>query len=183
MAIEVRKVILEGVSDASGLAALIDEGVFQADEVIAVIGKTEGNGGVNDFTRILADQAFRKVLMDNGTRPADEVKQIPMVWSGGVDGVFCIPPKDVACAARISIIFRKERQHRLNDTRVHTCRSLVVHVDGCLDHSSQTMEGPETARYLEPAARGRSPPGSARSRGAGSDMGAPCPGAAGPDPG
>ena len=89
MPIEVRKVILEGVSDASGLAALIDEGVFRADEVIAVIGKTEGNGGVDDFTRILADQAFRKVLMDNGTRPADQVKQIPMVWSGGVDGVLC----------------------------------------------------------------------------------------------
>jgi cyanuric acid amidohydrolase len=89
MAIEVRKVILEGVSDASGLATLIDDGVFAADEIIGVIGKTEGNGGVNDFTRILADQAFRKVLMDKGTRPADEVKQIPMVWSGGVDGVLC----------------------------------------------------------------------------------------------
>jgi cyanuric acid amidohydrolase len=89
MAIEVRKVILEGVSDASGLAALIDEGVFAADEVIAVVGKTEGNGGVNDFTRILADQAFRKVLMEKGTRPVEDVKQIPMVWSGGVDGVLC----------------------------------------------------------------------------------------------
>ncbi len=45
MAIEVRKVVLEGVSDASGLRDLIVDGVFAADEVIAVIGKTEGNGG------------------------------------------------------------------------------------------------------------------------------------------
>ncbi len=89
MAIEVRKVVLESVSDASGLAALIDEGAFDADGVIAVVGKTEGNGGVNDFTRILADQAFRKVLMDKGTRPYDEVKEIPMVWSGGTDGILC----------------------------------------------------------------------------------------------
>jgi len=89
MAIEVRKVVLESVSDASGLAALIDRGVFAADEVIAVVGKTEGNGGVNDFTRILADGAFRKVLMDKGTRPAAEVAQIPMVWSGGTDGILC----------------------------------------------------------------------------------------------
>ena len=43
-------------------------GRFGADEVIAVIGKTEGNGGVNDFTRILADQAFRRVLLKHGTR-------------------------------------------------------------------------------------------------------------------
>ncbi|MGV9866164.1 ring-opening amidohydrolase, partial [Rhodococcus koreensis] len=28
----------------------------------AVIGKTEGNGGVNDYTRIIADRAFREVL-------------------------------------------------------------------------------------------------------------------------
>jgi ring-opening amidohydrolase-like protein len=89
MAIEVRKVVLESVSDASGLAALIDEGVFDADGVIAVVGKTEGNGGVNDFTRILADQAFRKVLMEKGSRSEAEVKEIPMVWSGGTDGILC----------------------------------------------------------------------------------------------
>ncbi|MGB5534181.1 MAG: ring-opening amidohydrolase [Acidimicrobiia bacterium] len=87
MAIEVRKVVLESVGDASGLAALIDEGVFDADGVVAVVGKTEGNGGVNDFTRILADQAFRKVLMEKGTRPVEEVDEIPMVWSGGTDGI------------------------------------------------------------------------------------------------
>ncbi len=87
MAIVVRKVVLESVSDASGMAALIDEGVFGADEVVAVVGKTEGNGGVNDFTRILADQAFRKVLMDKGTRSEADVDEIPMVWSGGTDGI------------------------------------------------------------------------------------------------
>jgi cyanuric acid amidohydrolase len=43
------------VQDASGLEERILAGQFTADEVVAVIGKTEGNGGVNDFTRILAD--------------------------------------------------------------------------------------------------------------------------------
>ena len=37
-----------------------------------MIGKTEGNGGVNDFTRILADQAFRAVLMRHGKRESAE---------------------------------------------------------------------------------------------------------------
>jgi cyanuric acid amidohydrolase len=87
MAIEVRKVVLESVSDASGMARLIDEGVFAADEVIAVVGKTEGNGGVNDFTRILADQAFRKVLLERGSRTEADIAEIPMVWSGGTDGI------------------------------------------------------------------------------------------------
>src|SRR6185437_10687414 len=85
--IEVRKVPLHNVSDASELARLIDDGVIEADRVVAVIGKTEGNGGVNDYTRILADRAFREVLVARGTRSANEVKQIPIVWSGGTDGV------------------------------------------------------------------------------------------------
>lgn len=87
MAIDVVKVEIKSVSDASGLAKHIEEGRFKADEVIAVIGKTEGNGGVNDFTRILSDQAFRAVLMKYGTRSEAEVRTIPMVWSGGCDGV------------------------------------------------------------------------------------------------
>jgi barbiturase len=85
-AIEVRKVPLHSVSDASELAALIDDGVLQADRVVAVIGKTEGNGGVNDYTRIIADRAFREVLVAKGA-PEDQVSQVPIVWSGGTDGV------------------------------------------------------------------------------------------------
>ena len=80
MAIEVAKVELKSVQDASGLEACIRQGQFTADQVIAVIGKTEGNGGVNDFTRILADQAFRRVLLKSGRRGEAEIADIPMVW-------------------------------------------------------------------------------------------------------
>ena len=85
-AIEVRKIPLHSVSDASELTKLIDDGVIHADRVIAVIGKTEGNGGVNDYTRIIADRAFREALVAKGA-PADQVAEIPIVWSGGTDGV------------------------------------------------------------------------------------------------
>src|SRR5579883_1292250 len=87
MAVEVAKIELKNVQDASGLEACLQRGQFRADDVIAVIGKTEGNGGVNDFTRILADQAFRRVLQKRGRRPERDVAKIPMVWSGGCDGV------------------------------------------------------------------------------------------------
>jgi len=73
MAIVVAKVELKTVMDASGMEACIKAGTFGADEVIAVIGKTEGNGGVNDFTRILADQAFRSVLAKLGRRGEAEI--------------------------------------------------------------------------------------------------------------
>src|SRR3954469_23725308 len=85
-AIEVRQVPIHSVSDASELTRLIDEGVLRADRVVAIIGKTEGNGGVNDYTRIIADRAFREALVEKGA-PSDQVSQIPIVWSGGTDGV------------------------------------------------------------------------------------------------
>ena len=101
-AIEVRKVPIHSVADASELARLIDDGVMAADRVIAIIGKTEGNGGVNDYTRIISDRAFREVLVAKGA-PADQVAQVPIVWSGGTDGVisphatiFATVPKEEA---------------------------------------------------------------------------------------
>src|SRR5262245_39043049 len=87
MAVEVAKVELRGVQDASGLEERLRAGQFTADQIVAVVGKTEGNGGVNDFTRLLADHAFRRVILQHGKRNEEEVARIPMVWSGGCDGV------------------------------------------------------------------------------------------------
>jgi ring-opening amidohydrolase-like protein len=118
-AIEVRKVPIHSVADASELAMLIDEGVMEADRVIAVIGKTEGNGGVNDYTRIIADRAFREVLVEKGA-PADRVAEIPIVWSGGTDGVISphatifatVPPEAVEPSdeARLTVGFAMSEQ-------------------------------------------------------------------------
>src|SRR5260221_8849097 len=91
MAIVVTKVELKSVMDASGMAACIKTGAFGADEVVAVIGKTEGNGGGNDFTRILADQAFRGVLKELRNRREADIPRIPLVWAGGCDGVITPP--------------------------------------------------------------------------------------------
>ncbi len=84
--IEVRKIPLHSVTDASELEKLLADGVLDARRVVAVIGKTEGNGGVNDYTRIIADRAFRETLVAHGRDPQD-VRRIPIVWSGGTDGV------------------------------------------------------------------------------------------------
>ena len=73
-AIEVRKVPIHSVADASELTKLIDDGVMDASRVVAIIGKTEGNGGVNDYTRIIADRAFREALVAGGA-PAEQVKR------------------------------------------------------------------------------------------------------------
>src|SRR5260221_1530117 len=83
MAIVVTKVELKSVMDASGMAACIKTGAFGADEVVAVIGKTEGNGGGNDFTPLLAHQAFRGVVNELGNRSEADLARISLVWAGG----------------------------------------------------------------------------------------------------
>jgi ring-opening amidohydrolase-like protein len=109
--IEVRKVPIKSVADASGLAELIDAGVLEADRVIAVIGKTEGNGGVNDYTRIIADRAFREVLVAKGSRSAEDVKGVPIVWSGGTDGV-------ISPHATVFATTRAERAEQTDEPRL-----------------------------------------------------------------
>ena len=54
--IEVQKIPFEKVADTEGLESAIADGAFAADDIVALIGKTEGNGGVNDFSRILSDR-------------------------------------------------------------------------------------------------------------------------------
>lgn len=87
MPIVIRKIPFESVTDTSGLEACFEAGVFTADQIVAVVGKTEGNGGVNDFSRILADRVLRDTLVEHGGRTRQEVQRVPLVWSGGCDGV------------------------------------------------------------------------------------------------
>src|SRR4051794_12898476 len=75
-------------SDVSGLEALFDAGAILPDEVIAVVGKTEGNGGRNDFSRELAVTAYADLLArrSNLTRAAVEARVV-LSMSGGTEGV------------------------------------------------------------------------------------------------
>ena len=65
-AIEVRKVPINTCPTPASSPSSSTTGCIEADRVVAVIGKTEGNGGVNDYTRIIADRAFREVIVDEG---------------------------------------------------------------------------------------------------------------------
>ena len=68
---------------AEGLAR---EGVG-ADDVVGVAAKTEGNGGVNDFGRVLVDHLLRQFFVDHGSRSREQAMQVPIALSGGCPGV------------------------------------------------------------------------------------------------
>ncbi len=74
--------------DVSALAGLLDQDLLRAQDVVAVIGKTEGNGGVNDFTRGFFTQSLMALLGARlGRAPQELLQEIPCILSGGTEGV------------------------------------------------------------------------------------------------
>jgi cyanuric acid amidohydrolase len=74
--------------DVSGLAALLDARTIDPANVIAVLGKTEGNGCVNDFTRGFATTSYANLLASRlGTSPAEIEKRVQFIMSGGTEGI------------------------------------------------------------------------------------------------
>src|SRR5713101_8336016 len=83
----VYRVSMRDPGDASGISALIDGGTLAADEILAIFGKTEGNGCVNDFTRGYALSAVSAMLAPRLGIAADAVPdRVAMVMSGGTEG-------------------------------------------------------------------------------------------------
>ncbi|WP_376091837.1 ring-opening amidohydrolase [Roseomonas sp. CCTCC AB2023176] len=73
--------------DLSALEALFEAGTVRADQVRAVIGKTEGNGGLNDFTRGYFTQSLMLMLSARtGEAPGTLARRVPCVLSGGTEG-------------------------------------------------------------------------------------------------
>jgi cyanuric acid amidohydrolase len=73
--------------DTSAVEALFESGALDPRQVVAVLGKTEGNGCVNDFTRAYAVQALSLALARRlGSTPEAVVEKVAMVMSGGTEG-------------------------------------------------------------------------------------------------
>ena len=85
--------------DLSELERLIVGGTIRAADVTAIIGKTEGNGGVNDFTRGYFTQTLMGLLSQHLNKPAVQlIREIPCVLSGGTEGVMS-PHYSVFCVS------------------------------------------------------------------------------------
>jgi cyanuric acid amidohydrolase len=79
---------MSGPADVSGLERLIAERALEPESIVAIMGKTEGNGCVNDFTREYATAALAGFLGKRLGLWASEVEErIAFVMSGGTEGV------------------------------------------------------------------------------------------------
>jgi cyanuric acid amidohydrolase len=86
--VQVWRIPCTGPGDLSGVKALIDAGEIIAADIVAVMGKTEGNGCVNDFTREYASTAWCHLLAPAlGCTPEAVHGRVALVMSGGTEGV------------------------------------------------------------------------------------------------
>ena len=61
----VHRISTRGPDDVVGLESMLASGEISAESIIAILGKTEGNGCVNDFTR-----GFAAAARGHGADPA-----------------------------------------------------------------------------------------------------------------
>ncbi len=66
-----------GPQDTAPLAVAIERGEIDPNSIVAIVGKTEGNGCVNDFTRGYATLALKLLLGE---------RRVAIVMSGGTEG-------------------------------------------------------------------------------------------------
>lgn len=84
--IDAFRVPLDHTKDTAGLERLVSEGLLKPDDIIAVTGKTEG-WQKGETSRLDADQAIRRFLLEHGSRPAGLIDQVPMVFTTGGIGI------------------------------------------------------------------------------------------------
>jgi cyanuric acid amidohydrolase len=83
----VHRVPMRDPGDVSEILRLIEAGCLAPREIVAILGKTEGNGCVNDFTRGYATMAVSSALARHLETPAEEIaSRIAIVMSGGTEG-------------------------------------------------------------------------------------------------
>ncbi|MBA4263586.1 MAG: cyanuric acid amidohydrolase [Comamonadaceae bacterium] len=86
--VDVHRVACRGPGDLSGVQSLIDRDLLDPTTIVAVMGKTEGNGCVNDHTRDFASTSWCHFLAPHlGCSAAAVAERVALVMSGGTEGV------------------------------------------------------------------------------------------------
>ncbi|CAN5579557.1 ring-opening amidohydrolase [soil metagenome] len=116
----VHVVACRGPGDLGGVQALIDAGDIDPRHIVEVMGKTEGNGCVNDHTRDFAAMAWCHFLAPHLGCAADDVhSRVALVMSGGTEGVLS-PHFTVFTRERVDDIASARGEKRLVVGVAHT---------------------------------------------------------------
>jgi cyanuric acid amidohydrolase len=156
MKIGVHKIGMAAPNDVSGLKSLINNGEVDPATIVAVIGKTEGNGGANDFTRGFATLSFQLLLAPLlGLTPEEVGSRIAFVWSGGTEGVlsphatiFTRVPAEATGAPRLALGIGVTRDLAPEEIgRMAMVESVAAAVRDCMAQTRIT--DPKSVHYVQ----------------------------------
>jgi len=99
---KVHRIATRGPEDIADLQAAIADGHIDPSGIVAILGKTEGNGCVNDFTRAFAVSALKRALAAH--LPAESVDSIAFVMSGGTEGALSPHLIVLECGSSNSVV-------------------------------------------------------------------------------
>lgn len=146
ISVGVTRVTIKSPGDVSGLVQLIDAGRIVPSEILAVVGKTEGNGGVNDFTREYAVAALCQALAPHlGIAPAAVEERIAFVMSGGTEGVL---------SPHITVFTRSRLDEQKQEADVKRLSIGIAHTREFLpEELGRTAQIEETVKAVRSAMR------------------------------
>jgi cyanuric acid amidohydrolase len=139
---DVMRIPTHGPGDVSGLMALIDSGALDPLSILAVLGKTEGNGGVNDFTREYAVAALCNALSPHLKLTPREVEaRIAFVMSGGTEGVLSPHITVFARRPHVESVGENPSEKRLSIGIAHTRDFLPEEIgrDAQIDDTAEAV--------------------------------------------
>ena len=99
MKVEVYKIGQSSPNDISGLRTLVENGTIDPTTIVAIMGKTEGNGCVNDFTRgyaVSTISSYLSSLQQSSSSNSNDVdpnanannnNKVVYIMSGGTEGI------------------------------------------------------------------------------------------------
>jgi cyanuric acid amidohydrolase len=135
----VDRVPMRHPGDTSAIEKLLDDGLIEPSSIVAIFGKTEGNGCVNDFTRAYAVLSIQTMLARKLNKSAEDITdRVAIVISGGTEGglsphfiVFSVAPakseaseQSLAIGTAFTENFRPEEVGRL--PQVHATAKAVL---------------------------------------------------------
>lgn len=137
------KIATTGPGDVSGLMAMIGSGAIDPRQILAILGKTEGNGGVNDFTREYAVAALCTALAPQlGLTPHEVEQRIAFVMSGGTEGVL---------SPHITVFTRREAERPAGLTGKRLSIGMAHTRDFLPEELGRSAQIAETAKAVKAA--------------------------------
>jgi cyanuric acid amidohydrolase len=136
---KVHRISANAPDDVSGIEAAIAGNRIDPAGIVAIFGKTEGNGLVNDFSRGFATQSLGMMLARH--LPRERAAEVCLVMSGGTEG---------AMAPHFVVFERSEtnggREPALALGRAHTGAVAAEHL-GRLAHVDAVAAGVRAAMH------------------------------------